>query len=187
MKFNTGDKVSFINEKQDGIVVKILSNNNVLVSIEDGFDIEVSEKELIKTGVVNLNETAPEKPAAAVKIDDEISDILSLAPAGAVCVAAIPGSFGAVLTGPIQFYLINNCDHQVLFTFYSKIKNNWEGVNHGVLQPGENKLIFKNKREELIDISLMQVQGLLFSPHQLQGTGYFKKEFGVVLPDLQNS
>jgi dsDNA-specific endonuclease/ATPase MutS2 len=50
MKFTPGDKVSFINEKQEGIVVKILPNNKVVVDIEDGFELTVSEKELVKNG-----------------------------------------------------------------------------------------------------------------------------------------
>ena len=37
MKFSPGDKVAFINEKQDGIVVKILEGDKVVVAIEEGF------------------------------------------------------------------------------------------------------------------------------------------------------
>jgi len=40
MNFLPGDKVSFINEKQDGVVVKLLPGNKILVAIEDGFEIE---------------------------------------------------------------------------------------------------------------------------------------------------
>ena len=47
MKFLIGDKVSFLNEKLDGIVAKILGKDQVAVTIEDGFDIPVLCSELV--------------------------------------------------------------------------------------------------------------------------------------------
>ena len=47
MKFIVGDKVSFLNEKLDGVVAKILGKDQVAVSIEEGFDIPVLCSELV--------------------------------------------------------------------------------------------------------------------------------------------
>ena len=38
MKFNIGDKVSFLDEKGGGIITKIVDENIVTVEIEDGFE-----------------------------------------------------------------------------------------------------------------------------------------------------
>jgi hypothetical protein len=61
MKFQPGDKVSFINEKQQGVVKKILTGNMVVVEIEDGFEFPVRENELVKIGMVPFDK--PETPA----------------------------------------------------------------------------------------------------------------------------
>jgi hypothetical protein len=48
MKFNTGDKVKFLNTKGGGVVSKIISPTLVNVMIEDGFEIPTVTSELIK-------------------------------------------------------------------------------------------------------------------------------------------
>ena len=53
MNLKSGDKVSFLNEKRDGIVKKILNNKMVLVEIDDGFDIPVLEHDLVKVQAFN--------------------------------------------------------------------------------------------------------------------------------------
>ena len=47
MKVSVGDKVSFINEKLDGIVRSIVNNNFVKVEIDDGFIIDADVKQLV--------------------------------------------------------------------------------------------------------------------------------------------
>ncbi|MBI3503065.1 MAG: Smr/MutS family protein [Bacteroidetes bacterium] len=47
MKFNIGDKVSFLNDKSSGIITNILSNFRVLVTNEDGFEVSVSIDEIV--------------------------------------------------------------------------------------------------------------------------------------------
>ena len=48
MKFNIGDKVSFLNERRAGVIKQILHNNVFSVEIEDGFEIPVASSELVK-------------------------------------------------------------------------------------------------------------------------------------------
>ena len=48
MKFNIGDKVSFLNERRAGVIKKILHNNILSVEIEEGFEIPVASSELVK-------------------------------------------------------------------------------------------------------------------------------------------
>ena len=48
MNLRIGDKVIFKNDKIEGVVVKINSQYKVKVSTLDGFDLDVSTKELIK-------------------------------------------------------------------------------------------------------------------------------------------
>ncbi len=48
MQFIIGDKVSFLNEKLDGIVTKIINKSQVEVTTTDGFGIPVLNSELVK-------------------------------------------------------------------------------------------------------------------------------------------
>jgi len=47
MKLKSGDKVRFLNEKGEGIIIRILSISTVLVRIEQGFDIPVAADQLV--------------------------------------------------------------------------------------------------------------------------------------------
>ena len=47
MEFIVGDKVSFLNEKLDGVVTKIFKNERIEVTTEDGFGFPVLAREII--------------------------------------------------------------------------------------------------------------------------------------------
>jgi hypothetical protein len=47
MDFQVGDKVSFLNEKLDGVVSKIVNEEQVEVATDDGFDVPVLTSELV--------------------------------------------------------------------------------------------------------------------------------------------
>ncbi len=47
MRFNKGDKVSFLNDVGTGIVLEELSDYTVLIETEDGFDVKYKKSELI--------------------------------------------------------------------------------------------------------------------------------------------
>jgi dsDNA-specific endonuclease/ATPase MutS2 len=47
MRFNIGDKVSFLNEKGSGVVTNILNNFRVLILNEDGFEVSYSTDEIV--------------------------------------------------------------------------------------------------------------------------------------------
>lgn len=63
MKFNIGDKVSFLNEKGGGVITNILSDYRVLVTNEDGFEVPVS-----------VNEIVPVTDKSAYKINSKMID-----------------------------------------------------------------------------------------------------------------
>ena len=44
-----GDKVSFKDEKLNGVILEILQNGKVLVELEDGFPMEALQNQLVVT------------------------------------------------------------------------------------------------------------------------------------------
>lgn len=61
MNLSIGDKVSFLNEKGQGIVSKIINKKMVAVTIEDGFELPFAVSELILIEAAIKKET-PKKP-----------------------------------------------------------------------------------------------------------------------------
>ena len=185
MKFQEGDKVSFINEKQQGVVKKNLPGNMVLVEIEDGFEFPVRENELIKIGSAQIEEpvTPVKKEQAAVHDTGSVMDICM---ENTAIVAAIPDGAGAVLTGPLTYYLINKSGYDILFTFYQREGKEWKGRGSGISKTSSSQELVHFKREELIDIQSFLFQGLLFSEKKLQQISTIRNEFGVLLPALNN-
>ena len=53
MELQIGDSVSFLNEKLDGVVSKVINKKSVEVTTTDGFSIPVLIYELVKTGSGN--------------------------------------------------------------------------------------------------------------------------------------
>ena len=47
MKFQKEDRVAFINENQEGIVIRYTASGRVIVAIEEGFELEMGEQELV--------------------------------------------------------------------------------------------------------------------------------------------
>jgi hypothetical protein len=185
MKFQAGDKVSFINEKQDGIVTFVSAGGRVTVRIEDGFEIEVLERELVKTGSVSQKNTLPQEKVAE-KIQEEPFTADELAGQGTIAFISVPAAIGAVLSGPVQFYLVNKSEFDALYTCYLNTGKNSRGINAGVIEKGSSIQVFTSGRNELFDSGPFHIEMLLYSKNGRPQAGYIRKEIAVSLPDLEN-
>jgi hypothetical protein len=184
MKFNIGDHVSFINEKQEGIVIRTIGENRVIVEIEDGFELEVTPGELVKT----MRMKAAQQPA---KEPQQLIEFEQLSPSefgadGQIIWSMVPAKSGAVLTGPVACYLINRTGFQVLYTCYMQHQRKWKGIGSGILEAGTLVKIYENNRTAYTDSSAFFVQGILYHEKNLEQNNYFKKECSILMPDLQS-
>jgi hypothetical protein len=132
MKFKPGDKVSFLNEKRDGIVKKVLNNKMVIVEIEDGFEIPVIETDLVCANQFEENVTENHSTASNNNIDAEerfperfalnesVSGEQKLK--SGMYLVFIPEDAEQFLDGDFAVYLLNHTGFDVLFT-YSMLEN----------------------------------------------------------------
>ena len=74
MEYQVGDKVSFLNEKHDGVVSKIVNSTQVEVATDDGFDVPVLSKELV---LVHREEKETESKVPSQKKHTETKQELS--------------------------------------------------------------------------------------------------------------
>jgi hypothetical protein len=186
MKFKPGERVSFINERQNGVVVRYSSNGKVVVAIEDGFDIEVLEKELVSMGTLPVEQSFEQVSKDIIQQSAKAHEaLIALCEPGSVCFAGVPGESGAVLTGPVDFYLINNSDYDLLFTIYLKVDKKWVGTSHGILEPASEKSIIGFNRDELTEISLFRFEALLYHSEKRPLTAFIRKEIPLPFPSIE--
>src|SRR5258705_2464315 len=154
MKFNVGDKVSFLNEKLSGRITRIIDDEICKVETDDGFEINANEKELV---LVSRVETI-EIPSAieiiqlliepVTKLDTGLFSVLENDTVYFIC---MPAEDMQVLTGAVNFYLFNKTDYVLHFSFSAKIKNNYFGLATGTIKPQSDFLLINKKRPDMID------------------------------------
>ncbi|HNW97275.1 MAG TPA: DUF2027 domain-containing protein [Bacteroidales bacterium] len=133
MNLKPGDRVSFLNEKRDGIVKKILQNKMVIVEIEDGFEIPVISSDLVKVNAFDdeeqndnkysnrKNDTQPEPEERFPErfgFDTSLTEDLKLKKG--FYIAFIPENDEQMLQGNYAVYILNNTKQDALFTYYLK-------------------------------------------------------------------
>ncbi len=134
MLLKPGDKVSFLNEKRDGIVKKILNNKMVIIEIDDGFEIPVLEHDLVKAhSFEDYNDRAKEKNTEIQALQEEkpkekfperidlfeVIDVKNKTRRG-IYIAFIPENPDEILSSNFYIYLINHYSHDLLFTYSLK-------------------------------------------------------------------
>jgi hypothetical protein len=186
MNFVPGDKVSFINEKQEGIIKRILSDTLVIVEIEDGFDIQVNSKELIKKQAVQdqySGKHVVKEPLPEI-IEDSAKDLLTLTETDTLALASYPAKAGAVLTGTVKFAFLNNSTHITHFVFGCRLDGKWRVLNSGISDPETLTELWEESRENLFDVEKMFLQFIAYDPGKDELPVSLRKEIALQLPDL---
>lgn len=144
-----GDRVLFLNEKGGGVVTKIVSDKIVHVSDEDGFEIPYSVSDLLKSGI--HDPSAYTSGGKAAKEENDNPDMSPLyhvphktdqRPEG-VYLAMIPADEKDMLKSPLNIFLMNHSDYQLLFNIYLNRSGNYHGLDFGYVDP-ESKLFLQS-------------------------------------------
>lgn len=186
MDFQAGDKVSFINEKQDGFIVAIKANGICVVEIEDGFTLDATASELVK-----IKDTQQKKSDKKNDIGEEnlvkevppidLINVYSLL--GTVALITLPDN-GKVLSGKIDYWLVNGSDSDVLYAFSSFKSKMPEGIAAGYLEKNKTVLMSTILRDAIIDIDHLQIQLLFHKKGLHQELPRINKEFKIELPTI---
>ena len=150
MKFKPGDRVSFLNEKGSGIVTRVIDENLVHVTIEDGFEIPVVATNLIKTGTAEMSDNIqkayqrlqsqqPEEPE-----DDDIHPLYvahndPMQRPDGLYFCLVPEIQDNPVSGSLEVYLANHTGYEVLFSLYQNHSGNWHGTEYGFI-PEESRM-----------------------------------------------
>lgn len=170
MQFKEGDKVLFLNEKGGGIVTKIVNDEIVHVSIEDGFEIPYAVGDLIKTsygGSDNQDREIYHK--TDIRTSDPKRGTLKIAahqveeiPAG-LYMAFVPRDQDHVLASAMDVYLLNHTAYSVSFCFFMNKGGVYKGVVQELIQPSYRFHLGKAERTEIEDWNYSLLQALFFN------------------------
>ncbi len=187
MKFNIGDKISFLNEKLSGRVTRIIDEATCRVETDEGFEIDANEKELVLIARAEIPEVPSSTEIIKPLIDPilkPVSDLFSLLEKDSVHFVSIPAEDMQVLTGSVNYFLVNKTGFRILFSFSVKIKNKFFGLACGIIKPQSEFLLVIKKRADLIDWQNFVLQAILFKEEECDIISPLNKELSLLLPDL---
>jgi hypothetical protein len=139
MKYKLGEFVRFVNERREGFITRIIDENTVAVTDDDGFEIPVLASQVTRvhgksdyTDVHIGEETVLKQPEKFISngIFLGISDDKR---AGSV----------------VHINLINTSSYQLLYTFNTEKQQELNGECSGVLNPGTTVQIYSASLNEL--------------------------------------
>ncbi|CAN5403013.1 DUF2027 domain-containing protein [soil metagenome] len=186
--FQQGDKVSFISEKQDGIVTAIKPDGTVVVEIEDGFTLDATPKELvlIKATPKGNKPTFSTNTQSPEIVEPVYNFITQFNLAENIAIVVIPAE-EKVMSGDLNYWLVNGSNFRALFNFNSKKGRTIEGFNSGQVDPGESFKLGTFNRTKLIDIDHFLVQVLLYKKGVHGDLPFINKDFQVIIPTLHQT
>jgi hypothetical protein len=147
MNFKIGDRVSFLNDKGGGIVTKIVDQNIVHVTIEDGFEIPVMAKELLKTGTAEMAEEISRAHQNILQANSPqtsyADDMLPLflahnnpdQRAEGLYFCFVPQIQENPLSGSLEILLVNHTQYHSVFNLFLNHSGEYHGTEYGFIEP----------------------------------------------------
>ncbi|HEX2394716.1 MAG TPA: DUF2027 domain-containing protein, partial [Bacteroidales bacterium] len=184
MKFRKGDLVSFLNDTGGGTVSRVDEKGFVYVVTPDGFEIPVSEKELVFKGTFNISDR--EKEPEAVHIQRTVSfertkpkprETITLPKNIAVDVhlnlllGFIPENDGPVFNNTIGCYLINDSPYYIYYLAGKKESGSLQHIASGIIESETKTFLLSLDQTSLSKISDFHIQ-ILF----VTGGRYYRRK-----------
>ncbi|MFO7370985.1 MAG: DUF2027 domain-containing protein [Bacteroidales bacterium] len=186
MKFKKGDRVRFLNDVGGGSVIRYGEQGQVHVLTEDGFEIPVSEKELVFAGGFAVNreqdeprpiKPEPVKPEQRKPEQKEKAVVVEL-PANLPAdtpvhflLGIVPENPGPVFASNLECYLINDSAYCLYYQLGEKSSGVLRYVSSGMIEADTKCYVASFDHTTLSKMSDMHVQALFLSRGR-----YMKKE-----------
>lgn len=195
MVYKVGDKVSFLNEKRNGFVKKIINNQMVSVEIEDGFEIPVLTKELVK--VQSAQEKEREERYAKAGINEPLQyeeesneDEESLSKAlflkdekkypRDIYLAYVHDNETNLSSGNINILLVNHTSYEIVFTYALLSNGQYIDEDYDITGPETSYLLNQINVSQVNDWQKIKFQVLFFTK------GYTNKKKPIVKETILN-
>ncbi len=154
MDFNIGDIVRLKNEKGGGIITQVLPNKQLMVELEDGFEIPFLPSQLVPTGETGKQKNSVKLPVAELAADKKAPEKKekpqdkfqkSGCPVLLICREETDDPESPV----IKAHLVN--DTALCFIFHASFRSHTKHkhLDAGILEQGERTMIFEIDRYEI--------------------------------------
>ena len=174
MNFRKGDRVKFLNDVGQGVIVRFQNENIALILNEDGFEVPVLISELLKVeGDYSFNDNVkensdsntetPKQQNNIVEDDDDLEeDGLNTDNKANVFFALVPKNQKDILNCDLDVYLINDSNFRVMYSI-SKKENEFQSLfAYGNLEDNTKVILESIKREDLNSFEEISFQLLFF-------------------------
>lgn len=156
MKYKLGEFVRFVNEKREGFITRIIDEQTIAVTDDDGFEIPVLASQVTrvhgKSEIIDSQESDNKK---LINTEKFISSGLYLAITDNKRVGSV-----------VYFHLINSSSWEIPFTFSTEKNQELKGETNGILKPNSSIEIFSASLNELDLWPKFQIECLFFSKTQ---------------------
>jgi Smr domain len=183
-KFKKGDIISFIDEKLEGVVSHVDQNGNIHIESSDGFDMQVSAKEIIKTGELQEQQPIENTPPATINRNNtDNDDLMGITDKESLLLFVDAFEENKVLTGKVRLTLVNKTGYGVYFTLYGNNQKQKELI-HGQLDDNSDFVLDEKERGDWTGNEKFTIQYLFY------GAGEFippmRFDFSVSMPGLDH-
>lgn len=159
MTYKIGDYVRFLNEKQEGVVTRIIDHQLVGVTIDGDFEITVLANEivLVQHAESQLREDLEELPLAKQQINSSTEQQLYLAIVNDIKISHL-----------FHIYLVNGTSYDIALNFSIQKDQTYEGVYFDIILSRSSQRIASQTLTELDKSSSLHFQILRYKdgPYQ---------------------
>lgn len=139
MKYKLGEFVRFVNEKREGIITRIIDEDTITVTDDDGFEIPVLASQVTRVhGKSEIIDNVEADNESTKNTDQFISNGLYLSITDDKRVGSV-----------VYFHLVNSSSWEIPFTFSTEKQQEFKGEAIGILKPNSSIEIFSASLNEL--------------------------------------
>ncbi len=154
-EFKPGDKIAFLNYEGGGKVISILEGDQVMIELDEGFEIPVHVGEIVKEQDFTTGEEEPESVEKVAAKSDQPDPKHEMG-----LFLAFDQSKGS---NSRELNVINNADYSIYFTLYEKHgEDRLKGISKGALDPGQTQLINRYDIQNFDHWPAIVIQVLIF-------------------------
>lgn len=180
MNINVGDRVRFLNDVGGGIVSKVISSSQIIVTDENDFDYPVSPSDVVVVGKAPENQQKNSIDNIKAKVENIKADIKKVEN-NIVCQKpkielkkdnTTDYSFAFIRKNDDNFdgfdcYLINDSNFFIFYHIVLKGENGYEKLDADTLEPNTKILVCQLTREQINYSREIVIQSILFDhPHE---------------------
>lgn len=169
MNYKLGEFVRFVNERREGFITRIIDQNTIAVTDDDGFEIPVLASQVTRVhGKSDFSDVQANEESTLKQPEQFISSGIFLGIADDKRVGSV-----------VHFNLINASSYQVLFTLNTEKQQEFNAECFGSLNPGTAVQIYSASLNELDLWPKFHIQVLLYATgkHEMKKPLIFSDKF----------